>query len=395
MRRNAGLFVAISLLSGLASSAMSLASGIWILDLTGSSSLAALAQLCVYAPVLAGPWLGGLLDRAPRRPLIITVNLALAAVLLSLLAVHGPGQAWLIFTVSFAYGVSYVLIDAGETALLPSALSPEDLGAINGWRSSAQEGMKLVAPLAGAGLYAWRGGPTVAVLSAVMPVLVAALYAMLRLTRTPSGLAPPRQRGLRAGLAVLFGQPAIRVPVCLAAVSIAMSGFTTAGFYAVVTTELHLPATFLGVLVSAQGAGSVAAGLAVGRLVARWGAVAVAAAGAVLFAAGCLGRCLPWWPGVAAASVVAGVGLPWTLVAAVTALQTHTPTDLLGRVSGTANTAMFGPIALAIPLGAGAVHLGSRTPLVVAAGICLAAAAVVRCWPRARHERAATLARTS
>ncbi|KKK04874.1 MFS transporter [Micromonospora sp. HK10] len=395
MRRNAGLFVAISLLSGLGSSAMSLASGIWILDLTDSSSLAALAQLCVYAPVLAGPWLGGVLDQAPRRPLIIAVNLALAAVLLSLFAVRGPGQAWLIFTVSVAYGVSYVLIDAGETALLPSAFSAAELGAVNGWRSSAQEGMKLIAPLAGAGLYTWQGGHAVAVLSAVMPVLVAVLYAALRLNRTPPDLPAERQRGLRAGVAVLFGQPTIRVPVILAAVSIAMSGFTTAGFYATVTTELHLPATFLGVLVSGQGAGSVAGGLVIGRIVTRWGPAAVGVAGTVLFAAGCLGRCLPWWPGVLAASVVAGVGLPWTLVAAVTAIQTHTPTELLGRVSGTANTAMFGPIALAIPLGAGAVHLGSRTPLVAAAGVCLAAAAIVRRRPRVPRKRAATMVRTS
>lgn len=376
MRRNVALFVAISLLSGLGSSAMSLVSGIWILDLTGSSSLAALAQLCVYAPVLAGPWLGGVLDRAPRRPLIIGVNLTLAAVLLCLFAVQGPAQAWLIFAVSSAYGVSYVLIDAGETALLPSALSPAELGDVNGWRSSAQEGMKLVAPLAGAGLYAWHGGHAVAVLSAVMPVLVAALYAAVRLTQTPPELPIERQHSLRAGLAVLFGQPAIRIPVSLAAVSIAMSGFTTAAFYAMVTTELNLPATFLGVLVSAQGVGSILGGLIVGRLITRWGEAAVGIAGTALFAAGCLGRCLAWWPAMFAASVIAGVGLPWTLVAAVTAMQTHTPAEMLGRVSGTANTAMFGPIAFAIPLGSAAVHLGSSTPLTAAAAVCLAVAVI-------------------
>jgi 8-oxo-dGTP diphosphatase len=65
MRRNAGLFVAISLLSGFGSSAMSLVAGIWILDLTGSSSRAALAGLCVYAPVLTGPWLGADRKEAP------------------------------------------------------------------------------------------------------------------------------------------------------------------------------------------------------------------------------------------------------------------------------------------------------------------------------------------
>ncbi|MEV0155318.1 MFS transporter [Micromonospora sp. NPDC050686] len=389
MRRNPGLFVAISLVSGFGSSAMSLVSGIWILDLTGSSGLAALAQLCVYAPVLAGPWLGGVLDRAPRRPLIIGVNLALAAALSALFAVRGPSDAWLIFAVSFAYGVSYVLIDAGETALLPSALSAAELADVNGWRSSAQEGMKLVAPLAGAGLYAWRGAHPVVAISALMPVLVAGLYATLRLAQQPPAPPVERRHDLRAGLAAVFERPAIRVPVLLAAVSISMSGFATAGFYAVVTRELNLPATFLGVLVSAQGLGSILGGLIVGRLITRRGATAIAVAGTVLFAAGCLGRCLPWWPGTVAASVVAGVGLPWALVAAVTTIQTHTPAELLGRISGTANTVMFGPIALAIPLGAAAVQLGSATPLIAAAAFCLTAAAVAarRPIPPEREER--------
>ncbi|MDX5458257.1 MFS transporter [Micromonospora tulbaghiae] len=374
MRRNTFLFVAVSMLAGLGGSAMALVSGIWILDLTGSTGLAALAGLCVYAPTLAGPWLGGLLDRVPRRPLVIGVNLALAAALLSLLAVRGPGQAWLIYAVSFAYGVGYVLVDAGETALLPAALPPARLADVNGWRSSAQEGMKLVAPLAGAGLYAWRGGHVVAVLAAAVPVLVAALYGALRLTRTDPASPAARPARVRGGLAALLARRAVRVPVALAAVSIAMSGFTTAALYDVVVTDLAMPSTFLGVLASAQGAGSLLAGLVVGRFARRRGEIAVGAAGAVLFAVGCLGRCLPWWPGTVAASVVAGVGLPWTLVAAVTAVQTYTPPAMLGRVAGTANTAMFGPITLAVPLGSAAVAVGGRPPLVVAAVMCLAAA---------------------
>src|SRR5256885_1017579 len=180
-RRNAVLFVAISLVAGFGGSARAVCAGLWTLALRGPAGLAALVGLCVYAPQLAGPWLGGLLDRAPRRPVLIAASLSLAAVLLSLFAVRTAAQTWLIFAVSLAYGVTYVVLDAGETALLPSALPPADLGDVNGWRSSAQEGMKLVAPLAGAGLYAWRGGHAVAALCAAVPALVAAMYARVRL----------------------------------------------------------------------------------------------------------------------------------------------------------------------------------------------------------------------
>ncbi|WSG10855.1 MFS transporter [Micromonospora sp. NBC_01739] len=375
MRRNAALLVAISVLSGFGGSAMALVAGIWILDLTGSSGLAALAGICVYAPTLAGPWLGALVDRMPRRGLLIATNLTLAAVLPTLLAVHGPAQLWLLFTVCGAYGVGYVVIDAGESAILPAALSPAALGHVNGWRSSAQEGVKLVAPLAGAGLYAWRGGHLVALLAAVLPLLVAVGYAALRLTRTPP-VTGSRGGAARAGLAVLFGSASIRRPVTLAATAIGMQALTTAAGYEIATVELGLPSTFLGVLLSAQGAGSIVGGLVVGRLITRFDPTTVAVVGATLFATSCLGRCVPWWPAVLAASVVAGVGLPWALVAAVTAVQTHSPGELLGRAAATANTIMFGPIALATPLGAAAVLLGARMPLVLAAVVCLAAAAL-------------------
>ncbi len=377
MRRNAVLFVTISVLSGFGSSAMSLVAGIWILDLTGSPSRAALAGLCVYAPTLAGPWIGALIDRVPRRPLVIAANLTLAAALPTLLAVRGPDQIWLIFAVATAYGVSYVLIDAGENALLPAAVPADRLGDVNGWRSSAQEGMKLVAPLAGAGLYAWQGGHLVALVSAAVPVVVAALYAALRLTAPPAGPAPAdHPRGVRTGLTALLGRRMLRTCVLLAAAAIAMSGFTTAAGFAIVTDELGLPSTFLGVLVSAQGGGSIVAGAVVGRLIARQEPLAVAAAGTALFAASCLVRCLPWWPAVLAASVAAGAGLVLALVAAVTAVQTQTPDALLGRVAATANTVMFGPITLAIPLGAAAVGWGARPPLVLAAMACLGACAL-------------------
>ncbi|WBB98022.1 MFS transporter [Solwaraspora sp. WMMA2080] len=371
--RNAALFVATSVLSGFGSNAMALVTAIWLLDLTGSSSLAALAGLGVYAPTLAGPWLGRVLDMLPRRPAVIAVNLTTAAALLSLHLVRGPGETWLIFAVSLAYGVGMVLRDAGETALLPAAVDAGRIADVNGWRSSAMEGMKLVAPLAGAGLYAWRGGAVVATISAGALVAAAVLYAALRLAdHRPS---PPTGQVRISGTA-LHRSRLLIVPVGLAAVAIATSGFQTAATYTVVTDVLDLPATALGALSAAQGAGSIAAGLVAGRLICRHGTISIGAAGAALFAVGLLARCLPWWPGTLASGVVVGVGLPWTLTAAITAIQTTTSPAVLGRVAATANTVMFGPIVLALPLGSAAVHLGSRIPLIVGAGVCFVAAGI-------------------
>ena len=371
---NVVLFVAVSLLAGLGGSIMALVAGIWILDLTGSVSLAGLAGLCVYAPTLAGPWLGAVVDRLPRRALVITVDLLLAAALLTLLTVGGPGQVWLIFAVMTAYGISYVLLDAGESALLPAVLPAGALGTVNGWRSSAQEGMKLVGPLTGTALYVWQGGSAAVLFAAAMPLAAAGCYALLRLP----AVAPSRSAtsSLTGGLAALWDDRDIRRPVLIAATAIGMSGFGLASLYSRVTEGLDLPSSFIGVLTAVQGAGSILAGLVIGRVTNRLGPTRAAAAGAVLFGLGAAVWCLPWWPAILTGSALVGIGLPSALVAAVTAIQIGTPSHLLGRVSATANTVLFGPIALTNPLGAAAGQRGG--PLarlrcaVTAIGVALA-----------------------
>ncbi|MFJ6196683.1 MFS transporter [Micromonospora sp. NPDC092111] len=385
--RNTLLFVGISLLSGFGSALMLLAAGVWVLELTGSSSLAALAGLFLFVPTLAGPALGAIVDRLPRRRLIIWTHLVTAATVLSLLAVRAEAQVWLIYAVMLGYGVSFVLVDAGEAALLPAALPPDALGNVNGLRVSAQEGVKLVAPLVGAGLFTWWGGHSVAVVTAGTLAVAAALYPLVRIRPPGPGTTPepraataePEAAGrstgrIREGIRFLWSLPELRITVLIGSLTIAMSGLTTAAVYAVIIEDLHRPATFVGVLASAQGAGSLLGGLIVGRLLRTRGALAVGALGAVLFAVGTVARCIPWWPAAIGCSVLVGLGLPWTLVAAMTAIQTRTPEALLGRVSATASTLLFAPVAVATPVGAALILLDRRLPLLLAAALCLGAA---------------------
>ena len=153
-----------------------------------------------------------------------------------------------------------------------------------------------------------------------------------------------------------------------AGATIALSGFATPAMFAVVDEGLHRPAAFMGVLAAVQGAGSIAGGLVAGRLVTARGEITASAAGALLFAAGSVLRAVPTLPCAVAGGLLAGIGLPWTVVAVVTALQRRIPGGLLGRASATANSLMFAPTALAIPLGALALtYTGYRWVLVVTA----------------------------
>jgi MFS family permease len=376
VRRNAVPFVLISLLSGFGSTAMTLAAGIWVVNLTGSVSLAALTGLCIYAPTLAAPWLGALVDRLPRRPLLIWGDLLLGVLHLTLLTVSTARDVWLIYAVLLARGLNYVVLDAAETAILPAALPKDLLGDVNGWRSSAQEGMKLLAPLAGAGLYAWHGPIPVVLICSAMPPLAAACYALLRLNPVPASAFREPERGeIRAGLDALFRNPAVRAPVLVAAAAIGLSGLVNAAVIGQVVHGLHLPATRLGFLSTAQGAGSIVSGLLVGRLLSRLSPLPVAALGAAVFATGCVSSSIPWWPAMIAGSALAGLGLVWSLIAGVTAVQTRTPDHLLGRVAATSNTVMFGPVAVAIPLGSAAVHFGPAPLFLATATLALTVAA--------------------
>lgn len=177
--RDAGLYLAGVVVSGFGTSALWLASGVWVKELTGSDGSAALCLLAMWAPTLVGPLLGTLADRVRRKPLLIGANLLLAALLLTLFTVDSPSRVWLLYAVLFVYGAVGVVQDAAEAALVAAAVDRSLLGDFNGLRMTATEGMKLVAPLAGAGLFAAYGGPSVALLDAVTFVLATGVYALL------------------------------------------------------------------------------------------------------------------------------------------------------------------------------------------------------------------------
>jgi MFS family permease len=388
VRLNVALFLGVSLAAGFGGTAMSLAAGVWVMALTGSSGLAALAGLCVFGPTLVGPVLGTIVDRLPARGLLIGTQLGLAALLTTLLTVGSRQELWLLFGVMLAYGVSHVLVDAAEARLLTQALPAAALGATNGARMSAQEATKLLAPLAGAGLFAWAGGGAVAVAAAGALVVSAVFYALVR-TDAVRVETTRRRLPAREGLGFLWREPRVRTPVLMAAVAMAASGLGSAAIYAVVVAGLHRPPAFAGVLSSVQGAGAVVGGLVTGRLLARWGETRVAGTGVAVYALGPALQATGWLPAVLAGAAAVGIGLPWTVVAGLTAVQRHTPAPMLGRVAASANTLVFGPVALGIPLGAAIVTAtGYRVPLLVSpllalSGLCAVAGTQSQRLPRA------------
>ncbi|GAB2738416.1 MFS transporter [Streptomyces bullii] len=374
--RDAGLYLSGVVVSGFGTSALWLASGVWVKDLTGSDGLAALCLLAMWAPTLAGPMLGTIADRTRRKPLLIGVNLLLAALLLTLFTVDSPDGVWLLYAVLFVYGAAGVVHDAAESALVATAVDRSLLGDFNGLRMTATEGMKLLAPLAGAGVYAAYGGPGVALLDAVTFVLATALYACLRVREDKPG--PPagsRRHQTAEGARRLWSHSALRPLVLAGGATMLCAGLSGALTYAVVDALGHSPA-YAGVLYAAQGAGSVAVGLLSGPGLRRLGARRFAACGIALTAGAVAVRAVPSDPVALASGVAIGAGLPAVLIATLTAVQRETPGPLLGRVTATANTLVFTPNVVGLALGAALVGpVGHRLVLVAVGGALLATAA--------------------
>lgn len=357
---------------------MALAAGVWTKSLTGSDSLAALTTFCVWAPTLLGPLIGTLADRARRRPLLIWTNLGMAVVLLPLLAVRSGEEIWILFAVLLVYGSSSVLLDAAEAALVATAV-PETLrGDFNGLRMTANEGMKLVAPLLGALLFVQFGGPAVALLDAATFLLAAMAFTVIRVSEPAPRPAEAKRWGAQVteGIRYLRHHPVLWRLVPAGATTMGVAGLNGASVYAVVDAGLHHPPAFAGVLYAVQGIGSVVIiGLFAGALLRRMSERVFAAAGIMLFAVGVVLRVIPSVPVVLFASAAIGAGLPCVLIAAMTAVERETPRELLGRVAATANTLLFAPNAIALATGAGLLALVDHRVLLLVAGTAAAIAA--------------------
>ncbi|MET7510337.1 MFS transporter [Streptomyces albidoflavus] len=371
--REASLILGAVLASGFGSSATALVAGVWVKELTASDSLAALATAALWAAVPAAPWLGALADRFRRRPLLVATDLAAAALLLLLAATASADRLWLILAVLVLYGVCGTVHDAAGTALVATALDPRVLGAFNGLRLTANEGMKLLAPLTGAALFTWYGGPAVALLDALTFLCAAVLYTLLR---TPDPVREPRPRRRPRG-PLLPPSLTLRALVTAGACTMLLAGVNGASLYAVVGTGLGRAPSWAGVLYAVQGAGSVATGLAAGTLMRRLGERGFAAGGCALFGLGVAARALPGEAPVLAGSLLIGAGLPCVLIAALTAVQRETPADRLGVTAGRVHTLLYAPNAVGLVAGAGLVAVTDHRVLLAAAGAAALGCAAV------------------
>ncbi|MFD6096535.1 MFS transporter [Nocardiopsis flavescens] len=338
--------------------------------------------------LLFSPVAGALVDRLPRRSVLVAADLARGAVLalLALALLTGGADLWAVYAALFALGTGEALADSAYGALVPSVVPRELLGRANARLAlTFSLNNQLLGPPLGALMFAalWALPFGFDALAYGVAGLV-----LLRLAVRPRAPEPERAAGgslwadTVRGLAFVRGVPVLRtLTACILVMNLTGVGaFSVWVLYA--REHLGLSEAGFGLFIAAGAVGGVAGARLYGVLeprvgrafLLRWGLVLEAATYPVLV----LVRD-PWAAG--AVMVLFGAHAVVWGTAAVTVRQSVTPDALLGRAAGVYRWADLGGAALGAVLGGVlAQTLGLSAPFLVA-GAAVGALAVAAWRP--------------
>lgn len=341
------------------------------------------------------PWLltglvaGALADRHGARRLLLTADVLRVVVLALMVGALLVGRASVVVVavVAFVLGVAETARDTAAQTVVPRLVPTSLLERANS-RLVAGElaGNEFVGPLvggvlfgAGAALPFFVHGATTAVAVLLVLSLPAAVLTAARSPDSPDTVAP----GVRPGLRWLAGQRALRTLVfTVAAVAVADSAWFSV-FVLYGERRLALDAGEFGALLAVGALGGLVGALSAERLVAGarhravvgWSAGVAAGVPCLLLLVAHL-----WAAAVVVVTTSAAFGV---LNVATTSLRHRTvPQPLLGRVTATWKTSIYGASALGA-LGGGAVAslYGLEAPFLLSGAL---GAAATLAWVRGR-----------
>lgn len=363
--------------SNFGDSVLYLTLAIWAKDLTGSDAAAGLVFLFLGLPVFLAPFAGQVADRYSRRRLVVLSNLGAGVVVLSLWFVGGPDQLWLIYLVTFVYGLLNYLTGAAGSGLVRDMLADDQLATGNGILNTIDQGLRLLSPLVGAGAYVLFGGFAIALVTFASLMVAAAILSTLRIEETPS--SPEGEtfwEEVTAGARHIRSVPILTRITLALAFAFAMTGLANTTIFAVIEQGLGRSSEFFGVLTAIQGGGSVVGGITAAPLIHRWGERMTVAVGLTVLGAGMALAVVPSIAFVVVGVVMVGVSIPWFVVGFVTLRQRLTPARLQGRVSSASAIALNGPQTVGTALGAVLIGLIDYRALMIAMAVSVTISAL-------------------
>lgn len=219
------------------------------------------------APVLLlGFVAGAVVDRHPRRRVMVMADLGRAAIAVAL-AAFGDNVA-IIYGAAFGLSVGTVFFNPAASSLLPSVVHSDDLVAANSalW-SAAVISQIALAPLAGA-LVAFAGAGPAFLLNAASFVISAGLLRGLPEPTHPTRAPRRRMADVAEGLRIIRRSRFLGTLAGVQALAALSAGATSALLVVLAERHLHVGAGRFGLLIAAVGVGAGLGPLLLRRLIA-------------------------------------------------------------------------------------------------------------------------------
>ncbi|NES15984.1 MULTISPECIES: MFS transporter [Micromonospora] len=349
-----------------------------------ATGVAALTAATTLPYLLLGLPAGAIVDRLPRRAVLVTTDLVRAVLLASVPLAWAAGRLTLahLVTVALLAGCATVLFDVAYFAAVPAVVPAGRLAAAN----ARLEATRAVGQTAGpglAGVLVGVLGAPVALLVDVLSFVASALFlaGTPRLARSASAGAVGVWRDAAAGVRFVFRDPVVRaLTLCSGLTNLWHAGFL-AMLLVYAVRELRLPAATVGLLVAGANVGYLLGAAVAGRARARLG-VGRAVTGAAVLQAGAALVLLPHPLGVGAGLAVNAFASGLYNVNAVSLRQAATPPALLSRMTATSRFVIWGAMPLGAALGGALTGLLGAPAYLALASLGMAAAALVtRCSP--------------
>lgn len=290
-----------------------------VYGLTGSPLLTALVSALESVPyLLFGLFAGALADRRDRRRVMIGADLISAAAVVSapLAAAFHALSSGHALAVTAVLATTFVFFDAAEFGALPTLVGSERLVAANSAVWGASTVADMAAPVA-AGVALTTLSPATllgvdGLTFGLSAVLIGGITARLSLPR--SAVRPTLRADIADGLRFLWRDPVIRTMSLVGATQSACGGAFLGQFVVFADRALGVRAgdVRLGLLYGGWGVGTLAATVALPRLLARTSAARITLVGVPAGAVLALGLALAATAGVrvalASAAAVAALG---------------------------------------------------------------------------------------
>jgi predicted MFS family arabinose efflux permease len=323
---------------------------------------------------------GVLVDRLPRRLLLIVADLGRFAALLTVPAAAALGALSIgqLYAVAFLADALEVAFDLAYPSYLPGLVQDDELLAANARLFGTKSVAEVGSPAAGGLIAQVAGGPVAVLVDALTFLFSGVSLSLIR--RAPEASTAPVdaasfRREVAEGLRSLWRSAVLRALAASGATVAFFGGFLSALYGVYLIRTLHFSPALMGVTIGAGGLGSIGGAVLTGRLTRGLGygrAILVARVMHDLFT-----FLIPLAGGPKAVAfgmiVVAQAGGDpfWTShdIATMSLRQAIVPQHLLGRVSSGMHVLQAGMLPLgALVAGVMAETLGVRETLFVAAG---------------------------